>query len=178
VSIFGKLRSGGLRRRWLTNTAGVALLVFTADCTPILLWDSATGAVGAVHAGWRGTAASIAGKTVAAMVANFGTRPEDIRAAIGPNIGQCHFETDRDVPDAALATFGEAAEPYIRKAGAKYYVNLKELNALALRRVGVTHIEISDECTVCRLDRYWSQRANGYQRGNQGAIILCKEGSK
>ena len=55
---------------------------------------------------------------------------------------------------------------------------IKELNALALRKAGVTKIEISEECTMCLPDRYWSQRANGYQRGNQGAIILCKEDSK
>ena len=162
----------------ITNEPGTGLVIYTADCTPLLFHDPVTGAVGAAHAGWRGTVADIAGKTVRAMMDAYGCKPEDIRAAIGPNIGPCHFETDRDVPDAALATFGEAAQSCIRPAGSKYYVNLKELNALALRRVGVTHIEISDECTVCRLDRYWSQRANGFQRGNQGAIILCKEGSK
>ena len=162
----------------ITNEPGTGLVVYTADCTPVLLHDPVTGAVGAAHAGWRGTVADIAGKTARAMIAAYGCNPSDIRAAIGPNIGQCHFETDRDVPDAALATFGADAEPYIRQVGAKYYVNLKELNALALRRAGVVHIEISEECTVCRLDRYWSQRANGYQRGNQGAVILCKEGSK
>jgi YfiH family protein len=87
----------------ITNDAGCALVVFTADCTPILLWDSVTGAVGAVHAGWRGTAADIAGKTISAMVSEFGCKAENIRAAIGPNIGFCCFETDRDVPDTVIA---------------------------------------------------------------------------
>lgn len=73
----------------ITNDPGVALVVFTADCTPILLEDPRTGAVGAVHAGWRGTAAAIAAKTAMAMAEQFGSRPEDIRAAIGPNIGKC-----------------------------------------------------------------------------------------
>jgi YfiH family protein len=73
----------------ITNEPGVGLVIFTADCTPILLQDSVTGAVGAVHAGWRGTAADIAGKTVAAMTREFGSDPADIRAAIGPNIAQC-----------------------------------------------------------------------------------------
>ena len=71
----------------VTNTPGVALAAFTADCTPILLHDPVTGAVGAVHAGWRGTVADIAGNAVRAMGESFGSRPEDIRAAIGPNIG-------------------------------------------------------------------------------------------
>ena len=159
----------------ITHTPGVALAVFTADCTPILLHDPVTGAVGAAHAGWRGTAAGIAAKTVQAMVLNFGCRPEDIHAAIGPNIGPCCFETDTDVPDAMRAALGHAAQAHIRQAGHKYYVNLKALNALWLDRAGVTHVEISPLCTACRQDLFWSHRRVGNQRGSQGAIILCKE---
>lgn len=158
----------------VTNTDGIALVVFTADCTPILLHDPVTGAVGAAHAGWRGTAADIAGKTVRAMVANYGCAPENIRAAIGPNIAQCCFETDADVPDAMIAAYGEGAKAFIRKSSEKYYVNLKEINALALRRAGVSHIEISTDCTACQPDRFWSHRRVGSQRGSQGAIILCR----
>ena len=159
----------------ITDQPGVALWVFTADCTPILLHDPVTGAVGAVHAGWRGTAAKIAGKTARAMVEAFGCKPENIRAAIGPNIGMCCFETDGDVPAAMLAAFGDGASPFIRQAGSKYYVNLKELNALALRQAGVTQIEISQACTACQPDRYWSHRVTRGERGSQGAIIVCKE---
>ncbi len=161
----------------ITNTPGVALTVFTADCTPILLHDPVAGAVGAIHAGWRSTAADIAGKAVAKMVAEFGCDPQNIRAAIGPNIGFCCFETDRDVPDAMVAIYGASAEKYIRPNGDKYYVNLKALNALALRRRGVTNIEISNDCTVCQSDRYWSHRVTRGLRGSQGAIIVCKEGT-
>ena len=160
----------------VTNTPGVALTVFTADCTPILFHDPVTGAVGAAHAGWRGTASAIAVKTVEAMVREFGCKPEDIRAAIGPNIGFCHFETHSDVPDAMIAAFGEDIMPYIRRSGEKYYVNLKEINALILRRAGLRHIEISEECTMCRPDRFWSHRITGEKRGSQGAVIVCKEG--
>lgn len=159
----------------ITNDPGTALVVFTADCTPILLWDSVTGAVGAAHAGWRGTAADIAGKTVRAMVTEFGCDPKNIHAAIGPNIGQCCFETDREVPDAMLAAFGDGAKQYIRSSGDKFYVNLKEINALALRRAGVESIEISAECTMCQHERFWSHRYTRGNRGSQGAIILCKE---
>ena len=162
----------------ITNEPDTGLVIYTADCTPILLHDPVTGAVGAIHAGWKGTAAAIAEKTVNAMVDSYGCDPADIRAAIGPNIGFCHFETDRDVPDAMLDAFGEAAESFIRPVGSKYYVNLKEINALALRRAGVQHIEISDACTMCQPDRFWSHRITGSQRGSQGAVILCKEGSK
>ena len=159
----------------ITDVPGLALAVFTADCTPILLWDSATGAVGAVHAGWRGTAASIAGKTVAAMAANFGTRPEDIRAAIGPNIGQCCFETHEDVPQAMWESFGTEAGAYIRQSGDKFHIDLKALNMLVLRRAGVQQIDISSACTACQNHRFWSHRVTGGQRGSQGAIIVCQE---
>jgi len=158
----------------ITNDAGCALVVFTADCTPILLWDSVTGAVGAVHAGWRGTVSDIAGKTVRKMVTEFGCDPRKIRAAIGPNIGFCCFETDRDVPDAVLAQFGEDAEEFIVESDGKFRVDLKAVNALALRRSGVESIEISNECTMCSSDRYWSHRITGNNRGSQGAIIVCQ----
>lgn len=160
----------------ITNEPGIALAVFTADCTPILLHDPVTGAVGAVHAGWRGTAASIAAKAVEAMAKEFGCRPENIRAAIGPNIGACCFQTDADVPDAMLEAFGKEAEAFITPKESKYYVNLKEINALVLRRAGVRHIDISTECTVCQCHRFWSHRVTKGDRGSQGAIIVCKEG--
>ena len=162
----------------VTNDPGVALTVFTADCTPLLFHDPVTGAVGAAHAGWRGTASAIGPKTVEAMVSHFGCRAEDIRAAIGPNIGFCHFETDADVPEALLAAFGEEIRPFIRYAGNKYFVDLKEINALILRRAGVRHIEISEDCTMCQPDRFWSHRVTRGIRGSQGALIVCKEGLK
>ena len=162
----------------VTNTPGVALLVFTADCTPLLFHDPVTGAVGAAHAGWRGTAKGIGARVVEAMVQNFGSNPADIRAAIGPNVGKCHFETDADVPEAMIAAFGEEAKQYIEQKGEKYFLDLKAINALVLRRAGVQHIEISDDCTMCTPDRFWSHRVTKGDRGSQGAIIVCGEASK
>jgi len=162
----------------VTNTPGVALLVFTADCTPLLFHDPVTGAVGAAHAGWRGTAQEIGRRVVEAMAENFGAKPENIRAAIGPNIGQCHFETDADVPEAMIVAYGQEATEYIRKSGEKYILDLKAINALSLRRAGVKHIEISDCCTMCEPDRFWSHRVTKGDRGSQGAIIVCGEGCK
>lgn len=163
----------------VTDTPGVTLLVFTADCTPILLHDPVTGAVGAVHAGWRGTASAIAAKAVQAMVDNFGSRPGDIRAAIGPNIGLCHFETDAEVPAAMIAAFGEdAVEAFMEQRGDKYHLDLKGINAMILRRQGVLQIETSDDCTYCQPDRFWSHRYTAGQRGSQGALITCRGGSK
>ena len=162
----------------ITNTAGLALVVFTADCTPILLHDPVTGAVGAVHAGWRGTAMDIAGKAVKAMESAFGCDPKNIRAAIGPNIGFCCFETNAEVPTAMVEAFGPAVEKYIRPVGDKYYVNLKEINRHALYRAGVHHVDMSTDCTACQSDRFWSHRVTRGLRGSQGAIIVCKEREK
>ena len=101
-----------------------------------------------------------------------------MKAAIGPNIGFCCFETDRDVPEAMLSAFGEEAKAHIRPQGDKYYVNLKALNALALTRAGVTDIAISEDCTVCQCHRFWSHRVTRGVRGSQGAVIVCKEAAK
>ncbi len=157
----------------VTCTPGIALVVFTADCTPILFWDSVTGAVGAAHAGWRGTASGIAARVVETMEREYGSRPENIRAAIGPNIAGCHFETDSDVPQAMISTLGPEAEEWITRKGEKYFLDLKAINRLVLERAGVKDVELSDECTVCHSDRFWSHRVTGGQRGSQGAIILC-----
>lgn len=162
----------------ITNDPGTALCIFTADCTPVLLFDPITGAVGAAHAGWRGTAAKIAAKTARAMIREFGCKPENIRAAIGPNIAQCCFQTDEDVPAAMEKAYGAAAKAFIEKKNEKYYVNLKEINALALKELGIEQIDISTHCTACQHHRFWSHRMVGGNRGSQGAIIVCKEGSK
>ncbi|MCD7859712.1 MAG: peptidoglycan editing factor PgeF [Firmicutes bacterium] len=160
----------------ITATPGLTLAIFTADCTPVLLWDAHSGAVGAAHAGWRGTALDIAGKTARAMCRELGCKPGDLHAAIGPNIGQCHFEVGAEVPRAMRQAYGEAAEAAIRPQGDKFYVNLKALNALSLRRAGVENIEISSECTACSSARYWSHRLTGDARGSQGALITCGVG--
>lgn len=157
----------------ITNEPGVCLVISTADCTPILLYDPVTGAVGAAHAGWRGTAADIAGKTVKAMAQAYGCKPENLRCAIGPNIGQCCFETDADVPDALRDAFGSAAEAWTRQQENKYYVDLKAANAYALRRAGVAEVDISIDCTACQPQRFWSHRVTRGVRGSQGALIVC-----
>ena len=156
----------------VTNTPGMALVVFTADCTPILLHDPVTGAVGAVHAGWRGTAAGIAQKTVQAMHLHYGCDPANICAAIGPNIKQCCFETDEDVPQAILQSLGEAAKPHITQNGNKYHLDLTAINAAFLRRAGVCNIEAAPQCTRCNPERFWSARVHGNDRGSQGAVIV------
>ncbi len=160
----------------LTNEPGVALVCFSADCTPILLHDPVSGTIGAVHAGWRGTAAGIAQKAVEKMQAVYGAKPENTRAAIGPCIGPCCFETDENVPQAMRAVLGPDAEPAIRAAeNGKYYVDLKRLNRLFLERAGVRQIDVCPACTKCDPDRFWSHRVTGNARGSLAAVIMRRE---
>jgi len=155
----------------ITNEPGVVLTVFSADCTPILFYDPVAGAVGACHAGWRGTAAGIAARVVEQMRSEFGSEPKNIRAAIGPCISQCCFETREDVPNAMLKTLGEEARSFILPKGEKFLVDLKGLNALGLRRAGVEQISVAEECTACEPDRFWSHRRVGDRRGSLAALI-------
>lgn len=158
----------------ITDRPGVALVTFSADCTPVLLFDPVRRAIGAVHAGWRGTAQGIAAKAVDAMVKEFGCRPSDIRAAIGPCISKCCFETDYDVPRAMLDSLGPKAVTAFTQRGEKYFVDLKFCNALWLQRADVGALDISPDCTACSTDRYWSHRRQGDLRGSLAGIIMLK----
>ena len=159
---------------FVTNEPGVPLAVFMADCLPALLHDPAAGVIGAVHCGWRGSVADILGAAVAQMCA-LGAHPADIRAAVGPAIGQCCFETDGDVPEALRATLGAAAEPFMVWNGSKWHIDLKAVNALWLQKAGVTRIDVCSHCTACRPDLYWSHRKMGLRRGEQAALIALRE---
>ena len=159
----------------LCNTPGIPLVVFSADCNVILLHDPVHRAIAAVHAGWRGTALGIVSKAVREMHAQFGSAPADIRAAIGPAIGKCCFETDADVPQALRTALGNEAEPYLSWNGSKWHIDLKGINALWLRREGLTTIDISELCTMCRTDLFWSHRKTGDARGVQAALICLEE---
>lgn len=157
----------------VTDEPGLSLMVFSADCIILLLHDPVTGSIGAVHAGWRGTALDLPAKAVRKMGRLFGARPEDIRVAVGAGIGPCCFETHDDVPNAMRSAFGGGAEDYIRPRGEKWTVDLKGLNAWRLREAGVPaeQIDICPLCTACRGDLYWSHRKLGEHRGLQAALI-------
>jgi YfiH family protein len=159
----------------ITAEKDVPLIIFTADCVPILLFDPVGCAVGAVHAGWRGTVHDIAGKAVRKMAESFGCRPADIRAAIGPCISACCYETGRDVADAVRALGGGAGE-FAVPGNDKYMVDLKGLNAHLLQRAGLSaeNIDISPECTSCLSEKYWSHRVTHGRRGSQASVIMLK----
>jgi len=157
----------------ITGVPGLPLFVFSADCIVILLSDPESGCVGAVHAGWRGTAKQIVRKTAAELVRQYGAKPEHIRAAIGPGIGPCCFETDGDVPKAMEQSMGPSAAPYLRRRGEKWLVDLKGLNRRQLLEAGVPEeqIDVCPLCTACNPSLYWSHRKMGENRGVQAAMI-------
>ena len=159
----------------VTDAPHLPLVVFSADCNVILLHDPVRGTIGACHAGWRGTALGIAAKTVREMVRLFGCDTANIHAAIGPAIGQCCFETDADVPEALQAALGDEVSPYITWDAQKYHVDLKAINALWLRKSGVTQIDISTACTACEPELYWGHRKMGNARGSQVAMISLED---
>lgn len=161
----------------ITNVPGTALFVFSADCGTVLLEDRVTGAVGACHVGWRGTALGLAGKTAREMCEKFGCKQENIHAALGPCISRCCFETDSDVPEAMRSALGAEAEPAIEKNGEKYHVDLKYINRLFLLKAGLLpeHIDVTELCTCCQPDVFWSHRVHRDSRGSIGAVIVAGE---
>ena len=107
----------------------------------------------------------------------YGSRPEDILAAIGPGIGPDCFETHEDVPNAMMAAVSSPALQFIQiKENGKYAVDLKGINAKRLEQAGLdpNHIAVCSDCTACQPDKYWSHRKMGTSRGAMGAVIQLR----
>ena len=156
----------------ITNVPGIPLMIFFADCVPLLLVDPVRKVIGACHAGWRGTVAQIGAKTVQAMERHFGTNPKDCRIALGPSIGPCCYEVDYGVVSRfqeAFSWWEEAAD----KRGEKWLLNLWEANRRQLIDVGVPagNIAMSEACTACNTQLFFSYRAENGDTGNLAAII-------
>ena len=157
-----------------TATKGLPLFCFTADCVPVLLCEKNGRAAAAVHCGWRSSVGDILGEALR-QLSVLGAKPGDLCAAIGPAIGFCCFETDDDVPEAVTAWLGGDTEGlFRRREDGKTLVDLRAANARRLRQLGVPaeRIDISEECTFCSHDKYWSHRYTKGQRGGQCAAIV------
>lgn len=141
------------------------LLTF-ADCVPLLFHDPIRGAVGAAHAGWRGTAAGISTEVVLAMVRYFGSRPQDIRVGIGPSIGPCCYSVGGDVLQGFSRHGTRAA---VEDLNGRTHLDLWSSNAIQLRDSGVRAIEQARVCTACAKDTYFSHRA---ESGHTGRFAL------
>jgi len=152
----------------VTNTPGILLSVSVADCTPILVFDVRQNAVAAIHAGWRGTVAGIATKTLAMMESSFGTRAADCFAYIGACIDECSFEVGNEV----AAEFAEQFKRFDAGRG-KFFVDLKKANAAQLTAFGLpeNQIEISPFCTVLHHHDFFSHRKSGGKTGRGLGVI-------
>lgn len=162
----------------ITSEPGVTLVTHYADCVPVYLLDPVKRAIGLVHAGWRGTAARIAEAAVSAMTREFGSRPADLLAGIGPSIGPCCFEVDSPVRDAFAALSDLNPGDLIRDDGnGKYHVDLWETNRRILMRAGVpaSSVTVGGVCTRCNADLLFSHRATGGKRGGLAAFLALTE---
>ena len=158
----------------VTNTRGLPIMCFVADCVPALLCDWENSVIAAVHCGWRSSVADILGETVKKMCA-LGARPESIHAAMGAAIGRCCFETDDDVPQAVEKYLdGDTEGLFDRRADGKTMVDLRAANARRLIQLGLKaeNIDLSQECTMCSHEKYWSHRYTKGRRGSQAAAIV------
>lgn len=155
----------------ITNTAGLFLTVTIADCTPVLIYDPLHKAVAAVHAGWRGTVAGIAAKTLMIMREHFGTDPTHCYAYVGTCIDECSFEVDADVADHFTANFKRWDEQK-----QKFFIDLKAANASTLNKGGIpmAQIESSIYSTVLNNDDYFSYRKEKGQCGRMLGLIGVK----
>ena len=160
----------------ITADPGVVLCTQYADCVPLFFADPVKRVVATSHAGWRGTAAGIAAVTVERMVAEFGCSPADIVAGIGPSIGHCCFEVDTPVYEAftQVAVFDESC--YTDNGGGKYHIDLWQVNRNWMLRAGLLpeHITVTDLCTRCHPDLFWSHRKTGNDRGSLAAFIALE----
>jgi YfiH family protein len=162
----------------MTAEPGVLLGIQTADCIPVLVADHRERAVAAFHAGWRGTLKRIVEEGVQRMRREFGSKPEDLIAAIGPGIGQCCYRVGEEVRNEFASQFSYAAELFRERTlpasegnpGPGLCLNLVDANRRQLLDAGVAAnaISIVGECTTCRTDRYFSYRA---ERGITGRML-------
>jgi YfiH family protein len=144
----------------ISNQPGVVVGVKTADCVPILLVDASTRTVASVHAGWRGTDRNIVATTIRRLSSLWSVSPVNIRAAIGPSIGECCYEVGPEV-----------AERFGVDTSGRVHLDLVAINERQLRAAGVTNIWKSGECTFCAADRFFSYRRERDRAGRMVSII-------
>lgn len=175
--------SSGLEALWKENgdalisqIQGIALGVFTADCLPILLFDPVEQAIGAIHAGWRGTAKGITRKVIQEMRKRFGSPVESLQVAMGPCIGPCCYETDEPVREAFQKNGFPWQSISLPRGNGKWLLDLAKANAHLLEEAGLKpgNIQPPQGCTLCESNRFYSYRAEG-DRGRQLNFIALRK---
>jgi YfiH family protein len=160
----------------VTDEPGCGLTMNYADCAPILLYDPDNQAIGLGHAGWQGVVKDLPGAMVRVMRREYGTDPAKLLAGVGPCIGSCCYEVGEPVISAVAGSFKEPGSLLLSPGGTgqasdRRYFDLPEANRRRLAAEGVRHIEMSDLCTACRIDLFFSHRAERGQTGRFGALL-------
>jgi YfiH family protein len=159
----------------ITDQPGFMFGVLVADCFPVLMYDPNKRVGAAVHAGWRGAASGLLGKTAEAMQSHFGCRPENLQAAIGPGIGAHQYEVDRTVRDAFRQGSDHWSQIAHETSLGKWQLDLQRSCLLQLEEAGIpaTHIGVARECTCCHREMFFSYRRDKGETGRQlGFMIL------
>ncbi len=155
----------------LTTSPDVTLFMRFADCVPVLLFDPVQHVVGVVHSGWMGTVQEISAAAVKTMSAQYGSKPANILAGIGPSIGPDHYEIGENVIQKVREVFPESADQVLEAHDGRIHLNLWKLNEFILRASGVEQVEQSNLCTACDLGHWYSHRAEHGRTGRFAAII-------
>lgn len=156
----------------ITNEPNLPLMLFFADCVPVLIADPVHQAVGLSHAGWKGSVAKIGQKTVLYMQEHFGTRPEDCLVGIAPSIGPCCYEVDDVVADKVKTGFSYWQD-LLTPRGDRWRLDLWKTNQRQLIDIGVKpeNIAVSEVCTACNRELFFSYRAENGLTGRLSAVI-------
>jgi YfiH family protein len=164
----------------VTAVAGTAVGVFTADCVPLLIADPVSGAVAAVHAGWRGVIAGVGPAALAAMAADFGSVAGDVRIALGPAISVCCFEVGDEVAAVFATTFPGAKDVIREGRRGRPHVDLRRALSLQLLAIGVQreHVDLGGDCTMCDPHRFYSYRRDNTQTGQHLSLIVPRVGNQ
>jgi YfiH family protein len=155
----------------VTDSPEFTLCMRFADCVPILLYDPVRRAAGIAHAGWKGTLAMVAASAVDALGRNFGSRPADILAGIGPSIGPDHYPIGDDLARAVRSAFGPDADGWLSARRGSVHLDLWAANEFTLRRAGVETVEPAGVCTACHTEDWYSHRAGHGRTGRFGAVL-------
>ena len=159
----------------VTNVPGLTLATFYADCVPLYFYAPVHRAFGLSHSGWRGTVGKIGKVTVETMARVYGTKPEDVLAAIGPSICQECYEVSADVIEQFRGAFEEKDwnDLFYAKENGKYQLNLWKANEKIFLEAGILpeHISLSNLCTCCNPKFLFSHRASHGKRGNLAAFL-------
>jgi YfiH family protein len=159
----------------VTDVPGLVLTAFGSDCTTLYFVDPEHKAIGLSHAGWRGTVAGMAEKTLLMMKQEYGTDPKDVLAAVGPSICRSCYEIGQDVADEVRRLQPNFADEVLDDyPDNKFRLDLHMLNKLIMERAGVPadHIFVTDICTRCNPELLFSHRIMGSQRGNNAAMLM------